>query len=116
MTTASRPTSRPGLHVTLSAPTRTVWAKHDRDSAGWRHMEDSAAVAGLLWDSWLPAGVRRVISASLPGGEDDGRRLAVWLAGAHDIGKATPAFPSPRRLLCWSAHRRVERTRTNAAA
>ncbi|PZT78000.1 CRISPR-associated helicase/endonuclease Cas3 [Streptomyces sp. AC1-42W] len=55
-------------------------------------MEDSAAVAGLLWDSWLPGSVRAVVSASLPGGEDDGRRLAVWLAGAHDIGKATPAF------------------------
>nr|WP_280883303.1 CRISPR-associated helicase Cas3' [Streptomyces pseudovenezuelae] len=55
-------------------------------------MEDSAAVAGLLWDRWLPANVRDLISGALPGGERDGRRLAVWLAGMHDIGKATPAF------------------------
>ncbi|MGV9939005.1 CRISPR-associated helicase Cas3' [Streptomyces sp. NPDC003401] len=55
-------------------------------------MEDSAAVAGLLWDEWLPAGVRTLISEELPGGEEDGRRLVVWLAGVHDIGKATPAF------------------------
>ncbi|MFJ1673222.1 CRISPR-associated helicase Cas3' [Streptomyces bottropensis] len=55
-------------------------------------MEDSAAVAGLLWDRWLPANVRALISEVLPGGEGDGRRLAVWLAGVHDIGKATPAF------------------------
>ncbi|WP_449334190.1 HD domain-containing protein [Streptomyces lateritius] len=34
--------------------------------------------------------VRRLIGAALPGGEADGRRLAVWLAGVHDIGKATP--------------------------
>ncbi|MGW1728532.1 CRISPR-associated helicase Cas3' [Streptomyces sp. NPDC002306] len=80
----------------LHAPARSVWAKHDRDADGWlplwRHMEDTAAVAGLLWDEWLPAGVRRLISEELPGGEADGRKLAVWLAGVHDIGKATPAF------------------------
>jgi CRISPR-associated endonuclease/helicase Cas3 len=55
-------------------------------------MMDSAAVAGLLWDRWLPANLRALISATLPGGEGDGRRLAVWLAGVHDIGKATPAI------------------------
>ncbi|KOG07707.1 CRISPR-associated helicase/endonuclease Cas3 [Streptomyces viridochromogenes] len=85
-----------GLGDRLRGSVRTVWAKHDRDSEGWlplwRHMEDSAAVAGLLWDRWLPANVRALISEALPGGERDGRRLAVWLAGVHDIGKATPAF------------------------
>ncbi|MGW7295212.1 CRISPR-associated helicase Cas3' [Streptomyces xiamenensis] len=75
---------------------RTVWAKHDRDSEGWlplwRHMADSAAVAGLLWDEWLPAQVRRLVGEVLPGGEADARTLTVWLAGVHDIGKTTPAF------------------------
>ncbi|WP_455907756.1 CRISPR-associated helicase Cas3' [Streptomyces mirabilis] len=73
-----------------------VWAKHDRDTDGWlplwRHMEDSAAVAALLWDRWLPVGVRGLVGEALPGGEGDARALAVWLAGVHDIGKATPAF------------------------
>ncbi|MGW8712625.1 CRISPR-associated helicase Cas3' [Streptomyces sp. NPDC055753] len=73
-----------------------MWAKHDRDSDGWlplwRHMEDSAAVAGLLWDQWLPVGVRKLIGEALPQGEPDARALAVWLAGVHDVGKATPAF------------------------
>src|SRR5439155_6760130 len=41
---------------------------------------------------WLSAAVRRRIADDLPGGEADGRTLAVWLAGVHDIGKATPAF------------------------
>ncbi|MEU9438364.1 CRISPR-associated helicase Cas3' [Streptomyces sp. NPDC048252] len=80
----------------LGAAARSVWAKHDRDADGWlplwRHMEDSAAVAGLIWDMWLPFGVRRLIADALPGGEADGRRLVVWLAGVHDVGKATPAF------------------------
>ncbi|WP_432066333.1 CRISPR-associated helicase Cas3' [Streptomyces sp. C10-9-1] len=73
-----------------------MWAKHDHDSDGWlplwRHMEDSAAVAGRLWDGWLPLSVRTLIAGALPGGESDARQLVVWLAGVHDIGKATPAF------------------------
>ncbi|XNL31583.1 CRISPR-associated helicase Cas3' [Longispora sp. K20-0274] len=58
----------------------------------WRHLADSWAVAGRLWDEWLPAPVKRAISAGLPGGDSDGRLLLSWLAGVHDIGKATPAF------------------------
>ncbi|WUX57731.1 CRISPR-associated helicase Cas3' [Streptomyces sp. NBC_01431] len=55
-------------------------------------MTDSSAVAGLLWDRWIPVSVRRLIAEALPGGEEDARRLVLWLAGVHDIGKATPAF------------------------
>ncbi|WP_077801131.1 CRISPR-associated helicase/endonuclease Cas3 [Streptomyces sp. JHA26] len=88
--------TRAGLLCRLGGPARAVWAKHDRDTDGWlplwRHMEDSAAVAGLLWDQWLPAGVRGLVAEALPQGEADARALAVWLAGVHDIGKATPAF------------------------
>lgn len=58
----------------------------------WRHLEDAAHVAGLLWDHWLPMSVKAHIAAALPGGLDDGRVLLTWLAGIHDIGKATPAF------------------------
>ncbi|MFJ8870798.1 CRISPR-associated helicase Cas3' [Streptomyces sp. NPDC102473] len=85
-----------GMRARLRGPVLRVWAKHDRDSDGWlplwRHMEDSAAVAERLWDEWLPLSVRRLIARELPDGADDARRLAVWLAGVHDIGKATPAF------------------------
>lgn len=87
---------RSGMVCRLGVPARSVWAKHDRDTDGWlplwRHMEDSAAVAGLLWDRWLPVGVQRLVAEALPQGESDARALAVWLAGVHDIGKATPAF------------------------
>lgn len=57
----------------------------------WRHLQDSAAVAGRLWDRWLPAVIRDQIGASA-GGPDAGRSLVTFLAGVHDIGKATPAF------------------------
>ena len=55
-------------------------------------MADSAAVAGLLWGYWLPASVRATLADGLPEGAVDARRLVVWLAATHDIGKATPAF------------------------
>ncbi|MER8066860.1 CRISPR-associated helicase Cas3' [Streptomyces sp. NPDC094034] len=87
---------REGLGGRLVGPVRSVWAKHDRDTEGWlplwRHMADSAAVAGLLWDNWLPENVRALIAKALPGGARDARLLCVWLAAVHDIGKATPAF------------------------
>ncbi|MFJ9434755.1 CRISPR-associated helicase Cas3' [Streptomyces sp. NPDC101490] len=93
---ASEGEGRLGLRSRLGGPVLALWAKHDRGSDGWlslwQHLEDSAAVAGMLWDHWLPVGVRCLIGEALPGGEADGRRLAVWLAGVHDIGKATPAF------------------------
>ncbi|NJP67122.1 CRISPR-associated helicase Cas3' [Streptomyces spiramenti] len=84
---------------TLSDAARAAWGKTDQ--AGtlngawlplWRHMADSGAVAGRLWDEWLPDSIRARIAAALPGGETDGRRLVVWSAASHDIGKATPAF------------------------
>ncbi|MFI1176673.1 CRISPR-associated helicase Cas3' [Streptomyces melanogenes] len=80
----------------LSGAARAVWAKHDAGTDGWlplwRHMADSAAIAGLLWDRWIPRSVQLLVAEALPGGLEDARRLAVWLAGVHDIGKATPAF------------------------
>ncbi|GIJ52210.1 CRISPR-associated helicase/endonuclease Cas3 [Virgisporangium aliadipatigenens] len=89
----------PSAGPPLSEATRCVWGKTDRSGTSpvgwlplWRHLADTADVAGRLWDDWLSAAVRRRISDPLPGGEADGRTLAVWLAGIHDIGKATPAF------------------------
>jgi CRISPR system Cascade subunit CasA len=80
----------------LSPPARRAWGKYDRPTDGWlplwQHMADSGGVAGKLWDEWLPGNVKYLISEPFPEGEQDGRRLAVWLAGSHDIGKATPAF------------------------
>lgn len=58
----------------------------------WQHLDDAADVAGLLWDEWVSGATRRLVGDALPGGEVDGRLLLCWLAGVHDIGKATPAF------------------------
>ena len=83
----------------LGDAARAVWGKTDRKGTSpvgwlplWRHLADSAGVAGRLWDDWLSPAVRRLVAEELPGGDADGRTLAVWLAGVHDIGKATPPF------------------------
>ncbi|MFK3984482.1 CRISPR-associated helicase Cas3' [Micromonospora sp. NPDC050397] len=80
----------------LSETACLVWGKAPDLAFGWmplwRHLADSADVAGRLWDLWLPSVVKRRISDQMPGADADGRRLVVWLAGVHDIGKATPAF------------------------
>ncbi|MEF3117535.1 type I-E CRISPR-associated protein Cse1/CasA [Streptomyces chrestomyceticus] len=80
----------------LSPVARKAWAKHDRDTGGWlplwRHMADAGAVAGKLWDVWLADNIKRLVSEAFPAGEVDARRLVIFLASAHDIGKSTPAF------------------------
>jgi CRISPR-associated endonuclease/helicase Cas3 len=84
----------------LSPAARSVWAKTGRNELGvvdesmplWRHLDDTAAVASKLWDEWVPPSVRREIAKSVDGDEKRARRLVVWLAGIHDVGKATPAF------------------------
>ncbi|MCC3769503.1 CRISPR-associated helicase Cas3' [Streptomyces sp. UNOC14_S4] len=79
----------------VSAGLETLWAK-SKERAGGRtsllvaHLLDTAAVAELLWDRYLPP-VTRAALDEVAGGAGQGRRLFVWLCGVHDCGKATPA-------------------------
>lgn len=85
----------------LSDRSRSVWAKTDQDFihggelSRWlplyQHLDDAAAVAGFLWDEWAPPSIKSTVSRAV-GGDAEGRRLLVWLAGTHDVGKASPAF------------------------
>lgn len=95
----------------LGDAARSVWGKTDRTGTSpvgwlplWRHLADAADIAGQLWDHWLGPAVRRRIADELPGGDADGRTLAVWLAGVHDIGKATPAFAHQAYRLAARMH------------
>jgi len=97
----------------LSTAAASVWAKSARADGGavigslplWQHLDDAADTAALLWDEWLPSSTRAAISATLPQGEADGRLLYRWLAGIHDVGKASPAFAVQVSVL---AHRMRE--------
>ncbi|MFJ8954310.1 CRISPR-associated endonuclease Cas3'' [Streptomyces sp. NPDC102381] len=53
------------------------------------HMLDVAAVAGELWDRVLVAGQRQRIAGGLGLDERAARLLVMFIAGCHDIGKAT---------------------------
>lgn len=85
----------------LSAAARSLWGKSDYgEGECWLplyvHMADAAGVAGRLWDRWLPKATRGIVARAV-GGADDGndaltRTLLVFLAGVHDVGKATPVF------------------------
>ncbi|MBO3142451.1 CRISPR-associated helicase Cas3' [Dermatophilus congolensis] len=79
-----------------STAVQAIWGKTNPQQDSWlplwRHLEDSAHVAELLWENWLPTAIKNTIASSLPGGNIDAKILLSWLAGIHDIGKATPAF------------------------
>lgn len=81
----------------LSSAALRCWGKSSHiGDMDWmplhRHMSDSASVARHLYEHFLPESVRDRIAAPLPGGHLDALNLCGWLAGVHDIGKATPAF------------------------
>lgn len=81
--------------MALSDAARSAWAKSLKDGAWlplWQHMDDAADVAAGLFDAWLPTSVRRVLADPLGGDLDAARAALMFLAGLHDLGKATPAF------------------------
>ncbi|MFD8024590.1 CRISPR-associated helicase Cas3' [Streptomyces lavendulae] len=80
------------------------WGKTDQDGASARaggppwnplvaHLLDTAAVTLELWDRYLPAPVRERLTEGFGGGDAAQARTTVaFLAGLHDIGKASPTF------------------------
>ncbi|MCL2625840.1 MAG: CRISPR-associated helicase Cas3' [Cystobacterineae bacterium] len=56
------------------------------------HLKDTAEVAKRLWKKWLPEAVRQTVAKSIGADEQEAQRLVLFLAVAHDIGKATPVF------------------------
>lgn len=80
----------------LSEAARSVWAKSVTEDGSWlplwQHMDDAADIAGLLFDQWLAPQVVQLLADEF-GGDAAAARVAVtFLAGAHDLGKATRAF------------------------
>ncbi len=82
------------------SPWSYFWAKTPRDSDDRRretrryhpllyHMLDVAAVADAIWRSCLSQTLRKRLEAALG---DDAHTHIIFLAGAHDLGKASPAF------------------------
>lgn len=74
---------------------RAVWAKSQRDGGKpfplYAHLEDTATVADHLFERWLSKSQRNLLTNSF-GAETTSRRITIWLAASHDVGKATAAF------------------------
>jgi len=77
----------------LWAKTSQDWTNQSRPNCRYHpllyHMLDVAAVAGLVWDHCLGPEFRKRLECSLG---SDARTQIVFLAGAHDLGKASPGF------------------------
>jgi CRISPR-associated endonuclease/helicase Cas3 len=72
-----------------------VWSKsagHGGALSLVQHLEDTSAVAGLLAGEWLSPHVLARLGEELPAGQDDAVLLLRWLAGVHDVGKASSSF------------------------
>lgn len=80
----------------LSAGARSVWAKSVDEDGGWlplwQHLDDTANVVSELVDRWLAPSVMRLLAADFAGDVEQARAALMFLAGVHDLGKATPAF------------------------
>ena len=86
----------------------SVWGKSSGfDGDEWlplvQHLIDSADVATYVWE-WLPTVVRQTIERDLPTEARDGCTLLRWLAGSHDVGKASPPFASKVPALADRMH------------
>lgn len=78
-----------------SAQALSLWAKSG-DETGWltlpQHLIDSAGVSLWLWDNWVSDHVRVQISEDLGLSVGETRIFVSWLAGTHDVGKASVPF------------------------
>ncbi len=95
------------VEMNTSAQLASVWAKsgdrRDAPPAGWlpliTHGFDAAGVMAQLFDHWLAPGMARRWASYFPGGDADVRSFLIWVAGIHDVGKASPAFSCQCRRL-----------------
>ena len=93
---------------TLSAGAKSIWAKASGGGGtSWLplviHMYDSAEIAKLLWREWVPHSTKKLIAGSFSELKEEdalerGEALLIFLAAAHDLGKAIPAFQYGRSL------------------
>lgn len=90
----------------LSTAASALWAKASRcTETSWTplhvHMCDSAFVCSILWNEWVPANVKSRIAKGvrikdLLVDQRQAGTLCTFVAGVHDVGKATPSFQSRR--------------------
>lgn len=89
----------------LSLQARALWGKLSLDGTNcwlplWVHLADTAEVAVMLWQKWLPSHTKGIIVQGIKSiqqepaqlNEEYVVRLVKFLAAAHDCGKADKFF------------------------
>lgn len=91
----------------LSEGARSVWAKSGRTGSLplHVHMLDAGEMGTRLFDRWLAPAIKAEWGKAFPGGVEDARAVFVFLAAAHDVGKASPAFVSQVESLAEESRR-----------
>jgi len=76
------------------------WAKTTHDKERYPnayhpllcHLIDVAEVTQVMWEQVLPLAARERIALAFGIGTESAARLVAWIAGLHDLGKASPPF------------------------
>lgn len=81
--------------TTWSPQAQLLWGKLDPKLGSWmplvQHLEDSADMAGFLFDEWLAHSLRQRLAEHFHGAAN-ARAVVCFLTGVHDLGKAAPDF------------------------
>lgn len=79
----------------LSPQARSLWAKSGDETGHLslaQHLIDSACAAAAVYDTWVPNSLNKNLGQNLKLSVEEVRRLYIWLAGLHDLGKGTLTF------------------------
>lgn len=98
------------MEYPLSKRARSLWAKTDSEDGDlwlplYVHASDAALTMERIWDEWLPKNVKGLFVRQCGGREELARSSLIFLAGAHDIGKATPIFQAKPCGRGWDGER-----------
>ncbi len=88
----------------LSDLARSIWAKSDRQTEQkwlplYQHLMDAADTAGHLFDDYLSDPHRDLLASIWGGDQDKARTTLRFLAGIHDVGKASLEFVCQHSML-----------------
>ena len=81
-----------------SEQANSLWAKSGEGAQGGpylrlpQHLIDTACVAEWLWNHWVSGSLKQTLSKRWRLNAEQVRRLYCFLAGTHDVGKATVSF------------------------
>ncbi|MCL2111329.1 MAG: CRISPR-associated helicase Cas3' [Clostridiales bacterium] len=113
MAESSSKAKRESVASKPSSKAKSLWAKTpspffntEWPEGSWlplhKHMSDAVEIAKLLWERWVSESAKRTIDDDLK----TAQTIFLFLATAHDLGKATPEFQSRNEIL----RRNVERS------